>query len=813
MIQIDAIRIQEFRGIRDLELELNSKSFVVWGPNGSGKSGVVDAIDFALTGDISRLAGKGTGGLSVQKHGPHVHRRDDPGAAVVTLTVRETASGKSAVLTRSVKTAKTYSLSPDLPEVRAAVDQAQQHPELTLSRREVIKYILAEPGARAQQVQALLKLDRIGEIRSLLRTTQSKTSSLEKAAETEVKSAEEAVRRHLDLSTLLRREVTTEINRHRAVLGLEPFDAVSTETDLLDGVDATPTDGSFNKASAIRDVDSLVESFGSATLSEHAAQLLGLLREVQADPTVLESIQMRTFIDAGSKLVVAATCPLCDSDWDDADALRAHLTAKLARLDAAAALAGSVEQTSRSVVDALTQIRARVRGVVPHASLGPAQFSDRLQRWAQDLAAFEAHLGTVGGALAQVDRLESDLLAMPPNTLADLESVRLALESKPDQSASTSARTFLTIAQERWTRLRLGRAAHDKAAAAHAAATFVYSTFCEVADVALAGLYQAVQDKFGEYYRAINADDEVSFKAELEPSAGKLDLSVDFYGIGMFPPAAYHSEGHQDGMGVCLYLALVEQLLGNDFRFAVLDDVVMSVDSSHRRQFCKLLKDQFPEVQFVITTHDEVWARQMQASGLVTKSAQAQFRGWTVDAGPVYEVGQDFWDKIEADLAQNSVSAAAACLRRNLESIMTDLAANIHGQVAFRPDGNYELGELLSAVKGRHGKLLAKASASADSWKNTAGKKRVAALKKERAAAVLAQEGENWTVNSAVHFNEWATFSKADFLPVVEAWKQFLALFRCTNPDCSSWIYVSGPPGNEEALRCSCGTFDVNLRT
>ena len=49
MIQVQKLRIEEFRGIRDLELDMGSSSFVVVGPNGSGKSGVVDAIDFALT--------------------------------------------------------------------------------------------------------------------------------------------------------------------------------------------------------------------------------------------------------------------------------------------------------------------------------------------------------------------------------------------------------------------------------------------------------------------------------------------------------------------------------------------------------------------------------------------------------------------------------------------------------------------------------------------------------------------------------------------------------------------------------------------
>ena len=45
-------------------------------------------------------------------------------------------------------------------------------------------------------------------------------------------------------------------------------------------------------------------------------------------------------------------------------------------------------------------------------------------------------------------------------------------------------------------------------------------------------------------------------------------------------------------------------------------DVVMSVDSDHRYQFCKLLKSQFPDTQFIITTHDRLWAEQMRSAGL-----------------------------------------------------------------------------------------------------------------------------------------------------------------------------------------------------
>ena len=87
MIRIDKIQVKEFRGIRDLTLDLKGQNFAACGPNGTGKSGIVDAIEFALTGNISRLAGAGTGGLSVKAHGPHVDSRNKPEVASVTIDV------------------------------------------------------------------------------------------------------------------------------------------------------------------------------------------------------------------------------------------------------------------------------------------------------------------------------------------------------------------------------------------------------------------------------------------------------------------------------------------------------------------------------------------------------------------------------------------------------------------------------------------------------------------------------------------------------------------------------------------------------
>ena len=311
-------------------------------------------------------------------------------------------------------------------------------------------------------------------------------------------------------------------------------------------------------------------------------------------------------------------------------------------------------------------------------------------------------------------------------------------------------------------------------------------------------------------YRFLNADDEDGFKANLSPSGQKLDLSVDFYGLGMFPPAAYHSEGHQDGMGVCLYLALMERQLGADFRLAVLDDVVMSVDVGHRRQFCSILKSHFPNVQFIVTTHDEVWANQMVRSGLVTKKQQARFVAWNVNDGPSMMEGADVWERIGQDLDQGDVNAAAARLRRNMERSLAEIAEELGAQVPYRASGGWDLGEFLDAVKARYGKLLKDAARAANSWNNEDASDEVKAAQKEFRDAMLVQESESWAVNPAVHYNEWENFSRQDFEPVVGACRDFLAIFTCEN--CESWLHLSGQAGSPpESLRCGCGRQQFSL--
>ena len=144
----------------------SSPNFAVCGPNGTGKSGVVDALEFGLTGSVSRLTGEGKGEISLKHHAPHVDFRDNPEKAYVSISLTLTTLGKDVILERSVKNPSSPKITPNEKPIIDALQEIAEHPEIVLSRRELIRYVLATPGDRAREVQELLRLDRVEQMRT-----------------------------------------------------------------------------------------------------------------------------------------------------------------------------------------------------------------------------------------------------------------------------------------------------------------------------------------------------------------------------------------------------------------------------------------------------------------------------------------------------------------------------------------------------------------------------------------------------------------------------------------------------------------------
>jgi hypothetical protein len=812
MIRVESITIEEFRGIRKLKLDLAGKNFAVCGPNGTGKSGVVDALEFVLTGSVSRLSGEGRGEVSLTEHGPHVIVRTSPEKSKVTATLSIPSLSKTVTIERSVKAPRKPKITPNDPDVVQVLRDVESHPEIVLSRREIIKYVLATPGDRAQEVQALLRLDPLEKVRGGLQKIANASDRELAPLVGAVTTARDNLLRTTGLDELSKDKLLAAANKQREILGLVALTELREDTSIKDGL-AVPAPGApqrIAKQQAVGDLKAVRDAIAGVATADVKANATKATSEIDAllsDPTAANAAAREGFYSAGVALIVDESCPFCDLKWDSAT-LKAHLAKKIERLKEITKKRAAIVVEVAPIIERWRTLQAGIRTILQHARLaGPSV----------DAAAMQSFVSMCGQRIEKLSasrladlRLALSDLGVAQSSLDVIVALEKVVDGLPEPSMQDAARDWLTAVQERLQVWRDARRAHAIGKARAEKARKIFDAYVASMDKVLAGIYSSVEKDFVAFYSFINRDDEETFQAKLIPSMGKLGFDVNFYGFGFFPPGAYHSEGHQDGMGLCLYLALMRRLQGSTFTFAVLDDVLMSVDSGHRREVCALLKKEFPDTQFVMTTHDPIWLRHMRTEGLTSSKGAIQFRNWNVQQGPTRWDDLDAWAEIEAYLAGNDVRSAAALFRHFLEYSSAELCHRLRARVEYRGDAQYQLGELLPAAISQMKTLFAKAKSAANSWNRPEVRDQIGVREQRFAAVAKATDAEYWYVNPAIHLNSWENLTPAEFAKVVKAFRELMEEFVCGG--CSETLRVSPDREAMDQVACGCGVTSMSLR-
>lgn len=608
------------------------------------------------------------------------------------------------------------------------------------------------------------------------------------------------------------------MNERRTLLKLEPVADLGSETSIKTGVIADQSKGPakprLSKAGGFADLSTFAERVAESKGLALKKALDGgsaILAKLAESPALFKSIKQKVLVERGLALVENGSCPLCDDTWD-INELKAHLEDKLTKATEAAAVMDDLANAVQPVLETLESVAIAANKVVQACTnadplIDASAMREFITGCSTNRGAIEKACTDPDGIADAVEALKRIGAGVPAEADKVVSDLKKHVDSLPEPSKEEAAKEFLIVAQEKYGRCRATKAEVDAAAKRAELAAKVLARYGAVSTSVLEGIYDTVEKDFTEYYSFINRDDEEKFEGKLTPSLGKLAFDVDFYGRGKFPPGAYHSEGHQDGMGLCLYLALMKHTLGNDFMLAVLDDVLMSVDVGHRREVCQLLKTKFAKTQFILTTHDHVWLQFMRTEHLIQGSIS--FGGWTVDSGPQVWNEDDAWKQIDDKLKRADVAGAAATLRRYLEYISTILADNLRARIEYHANGHYDLGDLWPAVVRAWKDRLQEAKASAASWKK--GVAEIEALQKDANQKIGDTQSEQWMINKAVHYNEWANLQPKEFAAVAAAFQAFLKSMQCTNTGCLEFLHVSPAKGDKETLRCGCGAIILNL--
>ncbi len=814
-MRIIELEIDKVRGIKHLDIKPNGENFVIWGPNGSGKSAVVDAIDFLLTGEIQRLTGKGTGDITLSKHGPHVdHKPED---SMVRAIIELPNSRKRLELKRSIGKPNKLECRDSDGNLEIVLELAKQGLHI-LSRREILKFVTADATSRAQEIQELLNITEVERTRTTLVRVRN---DFERALESAVAAVSQAKSR---VSVTVQEKKYEEdivlhvVNKNRKVLGGEPLMELSSNI-LKKGLKSPtvqPKAEGINVTIVDRDIQNLQQVTSEkvgAEVVESDTRLREIIKKIRANPELMHTLARVKLIKQGMVLVdETGRCPLCDKPWQPGKLLE-YLQEKLKTAKLAEGYQAEIGILVDTIFTSVNNTIASLQKVITAVKIAGLN-GDRkiLESWLESLRKLSDALRSVVEEYTETGftTVEINRMVAPTNISEVLKNVDTILKKTyPESTPEQTAWDTLTRLEENLGSLESLEDDERKAILYMKRSGILHDRFLSARDKILVELYDAVRDRFVELYRGLHDEDENEFAATIKPEESRLDLEVDFYGRGAHPPHALHSEGHQDSMGLCLYLALAELLTKGLIDLVILDDVVMSVDNGHRRDVCRLLATSFPDRQFIITTHDKTWANQLKSEGVVGTGGTIEFYNWSLEMGPQVNYEPEMWKRIAKDLERNDVSGASHKLRHGCEEFFANVCDYLQARVKYRLSARWELGDLLPAAMSQYRSLLKKAKNAAQSWGNKDNFENLQELDTTVEQIYKRCGAEQWAINANVHYNKWANFSKSDFQPLTEAFQDLFALFICTK--CSGMLHVVQKGMVHVGVRCNCGTVNWNL--
>jgi len=449
VIQIESLLIEEFRGIRRLHLHFNKETYAICGPNGTGKSGVVDALEFALTGDISRLTGEGTDGITVKSHAPHVDKRNAPHKARVVLQAYLPKLGRSFTLERTVGTAKAPKLTPNDTDVMAAVSDLGKHPEFALTRREIIKYILATPNNRAKAVQALLRLEEIEKVRFSLNSIHNATTREATNCETALGESRRLLLQALGITELRKAAVLEAVNAYRAVISLGPLADLEATTSLKQGMSsATARKPKVVKQQASTDLTALIALLDvplPEAIQENLSQVRKIFETLRASPNLLASLKRESFLRNGLSLIESGACPFCDAEWEQS-LLRDHVQGKLDEAKQASSLKDELRMAAQPVEEHYRDIEARIASILGHADgLDSSLSRTALKKFAEDLKDRRAMLQSLNDIETSIRQTTTITGDRSRDVDGELSRLKDAVTALPELSKEDAARDQLTL--------------------------------------------------------------------------------------------------------------------------------------------------------------------------------------------------------------------------------------------------------------------------------------------------------------------------------------------------------------------------------
>lgn len=714
--KIKNIKIKGIRGAKDtLDLNLNGKSILLYGDNGSGKSSISDAIEWFFTDKVSHLSSS------------EIELKD----ALRNATIPDTESSEVSIsFTKSnLDCSKTLSLKKGklTPEILNTTEEFSNYISNSNSENILLRYQYLTnfiDNTKGEKLKYLSDIIGFAEVTKKKEVLQKSHNSVK----AEIKS----------------QNFETQISSNKQILIDKLGASISQEKQLFDTINEKIK--SLNTGitiNSIADIDKLLEHIKKPVnnnltielkfLDDTKNALNILFSEIDLidgeyvkyfeefniianDVDAIIKIYLGDLLNAANtvfkkKIHTDESCPLCLQPKNSND-LQEEIKVRLKEIEEYSKKKVPFDKEKKIVTEIVAERIKRLENVLLNTEINKAE-NDTIKKAVISLKTkiFEYQKAIDVKVTSGDKPLSAELYKLKEEDFSILVSIKERIVKIEDfLKNDTITVLYSNILASKEAFLNIQKLDKQKEVLENQRKTLelIYNEFVKKQKEALEDFINSFSERINEFYQYMNPGEpfqEIKIVTIGEDDElNGITIEYKYNGNWVSPPQKYFSESHLNCFGLSFFLASVEAF-NNENKFIILDDVISSFDSTHRKSFADLLFEKFSDYQIILLTHEIEWFTNIvsplaKKNGWLTNIIRwTEVKGTHIDSEP-----KTLKDLVETSLADGITENLGNPIRTYLEHFLKDVCLNLDVKVSYKPNVVNEkrmADELINELKSR----------------------------------------------------------------------------------------------------------------
>lgn len=727
MIKIKSFFISRFRGIKEqMFLKLNSKSVLLFGENATGKSSIADAIEWFYSGSVEHLSTEEIdrkGGLTALRN------------ALIADTEKSSVEIKFA--TGSLDSHQSIILKKSNPEVENSNNSDEftkyiedsKNENLILRYRDLTNFVLSTKKEKLDSLSKVIGFTEISNTRTTLKKTvnEIKNSLKSRNYDNEISARDGQIMEILGEKIISEEKYINKINELIGPLKLEKNIGKLKDIDNLLFLFKKSDDSTIIEQRAFyNNVVNITKDFQDRIdkLLEFYEVYYQLFKKISQDIEVLKKIALDNLWIEGLRVLKGSfiekdECPLCFQKKSTEEIIK-EIELRLRDLDSIKKERSQLDNAKNNVQKVLEEIRGFITSIQLNKYFNITE-NHSIRDFVMDVTVYiESIKHEIDNDILKNQKIKTkgELVFNKTklNKISDFcqkNSESLANQIKGNKKLDIQDK--IVLSRQVYYEIKKIKKEKQILEKQKESLELIYDAFVQKQKEELEAFVNNFSKEINEYYQYLHPGEKVD-KIEMKTTEKDDELtgvSIDFkfFSKEVSPPQKYLSESHLNSLGIAFFLTSVKAFNKRN-QFFIIDDIISSFDSNHRKRLADLFLKKFPDYQIFIMTHEKNWFDYMKNMVKGINSWVVNVINWNEFKGThLNETLVDMKQIIEQRLTDNDKTGLGNIIRIYLEGLLKEISEEIEVYVKYRSNEKNEdrmSNELLSELKGEINKQSCK---------------------------------------------------------------------------------------------------------